>query len=61
MISIYQGKRQEGRRRYNCISGRPFFIWNTDDFYCIYRLPRQQAGKEDTVQDEQGEIYSLDQ
>lgn len=37
------------------------FIWNTDDFYCIYRLPRQQAGKEDTVQDEQGEIYSLDQ
>ena len=24
-----------------------FFIWNTDDFYCIYRLPRQQAGKEE--------------
>ena len=26
MISIYQGKRQEGRRRYNCISGRPFLF-----------------------------------
>lgn len=36
-----------------------FFIWNTDDFYCIYRLPRQQAGKEDTVQDEQGKYIVL--